>query len=53
MNRCRSIGGVGTLAPVLAGVLPPVPRNMASLMPASWNQIATWLRTVDELRHVT
>jgi hypothetical protein len=24
--------------------------KMASLMPASWNQIATWLRTMDELR---
>jgi hypothetical protein len=26
-------------------------QDVASLMPASWNQIATWLRTVDELRH--
>jgi hypothetical protein len=24
--------------------------DLASLMPASWNQIACWLRTVDELR---
>jgi hypothetical protein len=24
--------------------------GMASLMPASWNQIADWLRTVEELR---
>jgi hypothetical protein len=26
--------------------------GVPKLMPASWNQIATWLRTVDELRHV-
>lgn len=24
--------------------------RLASLMPASWNQIKAWLRTVDELR---
>jgi len=24
--------------------------ELASLMPASWNQITEWLRTVDELR---
>jgi hypothetical protein len=28
----------------------PTEKNLASLMPASWNQIATWLTTMDELR---
>ena len=42
--------GVGTLAPVLAGLLPHVPHNMASPICASWNQMAGWLRAVEGLR---
>ncbi len=38
--------GVGTVQPVLAGVV----QNLASLMPASWNQIVGWLQRMDELR---
>ena len=39
--------GQGTLWPLLEGV---VPQNVASLRPASWNQIVSWLRQVDGVR---
>jgi hypothetical protein len=39
--------GTGTVQPIVAGL---VPHNLASLMPASWNQIAAWLRQIDGLR---
>lgn len=46
-ERCYEFRGTGTLLPVVAGV---VPQSMASLAPASWNQIAGWLRQIDGLR---
>jgi hypothetical protein len=42
--------GRGDYGRLFAGLI--VPRALASPMLASWNQIATWLRTVDELRRV-
>jgi len=30
-----------------------VSRSLASLMPASWNHLAGWLRAVDQLRNAT
>ena len=40
--------GRGTVRPLLAGVV----RNLASLPPASWNQIAGWLKQIDGLRQL-
>lgn len=45
--------GVGTLAPVLTGVLPHVPHNLASPTPASWNHIVEWLGLLDGLRRAS
>jgi hypothetical protein len=42
-----TFNGTGTLLPVIAGA---VPQSVASPMPGSWNQVATWLRIMDELR---
>jgi hypothetical protein len=38
----------GTLANLFSGIVCPL--AMASLMPASWNQIVPWLRQIDGLR---
>ena len=38
----------GTLANFFSGIV--CPQAVASLMPASWNQITTWLERIDELR---
>ena len=40
--------GVASLGELLAGTIPPT--SMASLMLASWNQIASWLQQIDGLR---
>ena len=40
--------GRGTVRPLPAGVV----RNLASLPPASWNQIAGWLKQIDGLRQL-
>jgi hypothetical protein len=42
-----AFSGNGTLLPVIVGV---VPQSVASLMPASWNQIGSWLQQIDGLR---
>jgi hypothetical protein len=41
-----TFNGTGTLLPVIAGA---VPQSVASLMPASWNQVVRWVRAIDEL----
>jgi hypothetical protein len=41
------VSGEGTLEPVLSTGLR---QNLASLMPASWNQIGSWLNRLDALR---
>jgi hypothetical protein len=42
--------------PVLSGVIPGfaavVPQNGSSPMPASWNQVAAWLKQIEGLRRV-
>src|SRR5437867_12023717 len=42
--------GAGTLMPILSGIMPLVPQSMASPMPASWNQVASWLKRIEALR---
>jgi hypothetical protein len=42
--------GEGTLTTLLTGLVPELSQGMASLMPASWNRIAGWLRQIDGLR---
>jgi len=42
--------GTGTLLPLLRGIASAVPQSIASPMPASWNQIAGWLKQIDSLR---
>jgi len=44
-----TFNGRVTLLPVIAGA---VPESVASLVPASWNQVASWLRQVEGLRGV-
>ena len=41
--------GTGTLLPVIAGA---APQSVASLMRASWNQVASWLPPVEGLHRV-
>jgi hypothetical protein len=45
-----TFNGTGTLLPVIVGV---VPQSVASLMRASWNQIAEWLRLLEGLRRAS
>ena len=49
-KRSYRFEGEVAVGRLLAGVagLPPF---LASLMPASWNQITVWLRQIDGLRH--
>jgi hypothetical protein len=43
--------GTGSLEPLISGIVPVlVPQSVASPMPASWNQIAIWLKQIDNLR---
>ena len=42
--------GRAALDRLLTGLV--VTRGMASLMPAGWNQIVSWLEQIDGLRHV-
>ena len=48
-RRGYAFEGAIALDRLLAGVV-ELPPMVASLVPASWNQISTWLRTIDELR---
>lgn len=49
-KQYRFSGNVMTGQLVAGLVSPKTPPEMASLMPASWNQITTWLKTMDELK---
>ncbi len=51
--RRRGYAFEATIAPdrLLSGVI-DLPTKMASPMPASWNQIAGWLKQIDSLRQV-
>jgi hypothetical protein len=45
--------GQGSIMPMLAGQVPEfqaVVHGLSSLAPASWNQIASWLKQIDDLR---
>jgi hypothetical protein len=42
--------GEATITELLTGLVPEVSQAVASPMPASWNQIVTWLQGIDGLR---
>jgi hypothetical protein len=49
-QRGYRFSGEGSIMPLLTGMVPELSRAVASLMPASWNQIVPWLRLLDGLR---
>ena len=43
--------GEATITNLLEGTVPELSHVVASLPPASWNQITVWLKQIDGLRH--
>jgi hypothetical protein len=48
--RMWTLSGEGTLVGLFERVVSELSRGGTSLVPAGWNHVATWLRTMDEFR---